>query len=741
MSGTFNINQINVNVTDVIPPENFATIDSGTIIGTVHTKAQDNEWRSEVEAIVATGIKGVLKPNTPYDAVTNPYPKPWVAGDAPLFEMYVVNESGTFPNTKDINDENITVTPLDLELNEIQIWVKNGVSELHKKAMPQASVNVRKWEDLQMNDFPLNQGSQVIYQNSHYIVKDGEQALQTDIPNTDSDIWSVIGFSKELIALSTLYPLKQNPQNYDLEKANGRPQTYKPANEYGFGYISTTQTTEEKLINCISYFVASEIPNNSVTVKLYSYNSSMGFSPTSPDANLLVEETFDNFNQNLYGRFYWFFDPILFPKGKNIVLSFETDTANSLTMFINNISGTVQQRIIHHPPINEFLDPDGNLTDEPVITFYSNQEIAEIKRNIIFDRIIIAEEFPTVVGVEFNAYLDNILNVPNKSNFATRFRDVSYDWASSSPNLAVIPLRPHGLQFTPTEGNKTYKFVVEVLNNSNFQVVAQKKFNIKTYINSPLTEEFIIETAGDSTWEYDPTTAQNGRSVKTLNSLFLAAGGIAPKFIGTKTASSSPLVKHNGFAGQTWGFFLSNSSPYFVGGEINFKNYATSQGVTKIDFLTMQLGINDVGSGLVDNNQTIAAIEAISNQALTFVNIALSSAKGFPNMKILISLEPFGGSEPADKSFKDIDELKRKMFILYGFLIDKLKGTSNVHFIWTFNQIDRKFGYPFTMSPPNSYDTSGLITVPKWSDPVHPNLTGYDQIAAAYYSKIRQLLS
>ncbi|MDF2931206.1 MAG: hypothetical protein K0R36_537 [Chryseobacterium sp.] len=187
------LDQININITDTIPPENFATIDKNSLVGTVYTKAQDNEWRSEVESMVQSGIKGVAKPNTPYDPITNPYPTPWVTGNSPLYEKYDVNLPGTYMNFRDVNDEDIVVTQTDLDLNEVQIWVKNGVSEKILKAMPQASVNIRKWEDLQPSDFPLNEGSQVIYENAQWMVDEGKTSLSTDLPSEDSLIWIAIG--------------------------------------------------------------------------------------------------------------------------------------------------------------------------------------------------------------------------------------------------------------------------------------------------------------------------------------------------------------------------------------------------------------------------------------------------------------------------------------------------------------------------------------------------------------------
>lgn len=193
------LDQINIAVTDIIPPDNFATVDAGAKVGTVYTKEQDNAWRKEVEATTQSGIKGVAKPDTPYDPVTNPIPTPWTVGSPNLYEKYDVNEAGVFPNFIKTNDQPVEVTSQELQLNEVQIWVKNGVAEKHLKAMPQASVNIRKWEDLQSSDFPLNAGFQVIYQEGHWIVSGGQIASSTDIPIGGSLIWKLIGSIEQTI--------------------------------------------------------------------------------------------------------------------------------------------------------------------------------------------------------------------------------------------------------------------------------------------------------------------------------------------------------------------------------------------------------------------------------------------------------------------------------------------------------------------------------------------------------------
>lgn len=211
--------QVTVNVTDLIPPDNFATVDAGTKTGTVYTKEQDNEWRKEVEATTQSGIKGVLKPNTPYDAVNYPYPKPWAHGDSDLYEKYDINEAGNFPSTKDANGDALEVFPQDLDSKEVQIWIKNGVAEIVKKVLPQATKNIPQFNQL---NFPISNNStekiQCVYNNSMFQLIDGVTAQSTDLPGT-SNKWQYLGEKKN--ASSNLIEF-QDVQGAEFGRVNSK---------------------------------------------------------------------------------------------------------------------------------------------------------------------------------------------------------------------------------------------------------------------------------------------------------------------------------------------------------------------------------------------------------------------------------------------------------------------------------------------------------------------------------------
>lgn len=199
---TINGQQITINVNDIVPPENFATVDKGNMIGNTYTKEQDEEWRETVEASLQSAVKGIAVPGMPYDPVTNPIPTPYdpVAHPKGLYEKYDVKQAGTFPNFRDANDEDVVVTQTQLDANQVQIWVKNGVAELSLKAMPQATQSIIRFLD---STFPLVAPAppappiQRTHENSFYQLKDGETATSSDVPGV-SDKWVQIGGGSDI---------------------------------------------------------------------------------------------------------------------------------------------------------------------------------------------------------------------------------------------------------------------------------------------------------------------------------------------------------------------------------------------------------------------------------------------------------------------------------------------------------------------------------------------------------------
>lgn len=188
MSGAnVNIGQITVNVNDTIPPDNYATVDAGTKVGTVYTKEQNNAWRKEVEQNTNAGIKGVAKPD---DTIVT-------TG----FYRMLANTAETYTNYLDENDAPIVVTADDLNVvngvqrNEVIIEVNNGVSikKVFAKVGADGANGTATIPQWMPDDYSPN--AMVVDNFIQYIAPNG--ATATDVPG-ESSAWKVIGSKIEL---------------------------------------------------------------------------------------------------------------------------------------------------------------------------------------------------------------------------------------------------------------------------------------------------------------------------------------------------------------------------------------------------------------------------------------------------------------------------------------------------------------------------------------------------------------
>lgn len=135
---TGNNNQVTINISDAIPPENMATIDQGTLVGNTKSKVQLDEWQDGIEEqlsqISTSAVKGeatTTSSPTPYTPVT--YPKG-------LYEKWEIKTAGTYTNFKDASDQPIVVTTADLDKKFVYINVTNGVSKLDITSVPGVNV-------------------------------------------------------------------------------------------------------------------------------------------------------------------------------------------------------------------------------------------------------------------------------------------------------------------------------------------------------------------------------------------------------------------------------------------------------------------------------------------------------------------------------------------------------------------------------------------------------------------------
>lgn len=187
MPGTINgnNNQVTINITDSIPPDNFATVDKNGMVGNTYTKEQDNVWRKSVEENVNSGIKGVAKPN---DIVP-----------ATGFFRMIVDNANIYTNYLDESNTPITITAQDINIvngvqkNEVIIEVNNGISK--KKIYSKVGADGANGTAEIPNYNPALsyvEKSTVVKDNSIWRVINGQTANVGDVPGL-SDKWISLG--------------------------------------------------------------------------------------------------------------------------------------------------------------------------------------------------------------------------------------------------------------------------------------------------------------------------------------------------------------------------------------------------------------------------------------------------------------------------------------------------------------------------------------------------------------------
>ncbi|WP_312900193.1 hypothetical protein [Chryseobacterium taichungense] len=175
--------QIIINLTDSIPPANVATIDKDGLTGTTDTKTQVNkkisDLRSELQQVIESDFKGNLLPTDPAPTEDGTY-KPALSSD----DANSTNpeDYGTlYPNAGNLRAKKNYYTTF---YKKGSIWTKS------EEQFPQAEKFIPRFENL---TFPASSGTQAVYAETVWQVKDGEIATETDIPSDDStSVWQSI---------------------------------------------------------------------------------------------------------------------------------------------------------------------------------------------------------------------------------------------------------------------------------------------------------------------------------------------------------------------------------------------------------------------------------------------------------------------------------------------------------------------------------------------------------------------
>lgn len=174
--------QVNISVTDLIPPSNIATIDKDGLVGNAVSKDKFqtdlSDFKTEIQGMIESDFKGPISPTDPTPTEDGSY-KPSISSADP----------GTnYPNAGNLKA---------IKGFSTMFYKKGSVWTKSEEEMAKASQNIAAFEALQ---FPAASGTQAMYDGAMWQVKTGKTAISSDIPTYNSDVWNKVIKSDDLIS-------------------------------------------------------------------------------------------------------------------------------------------------------------------------------------------------------------------------------------------------------------------------------------------------------------------------------------------------------------------------------------------------------------------------------------------------------------------------------------------------------------------------------------------------------------
>ena len=347
-----------------------------------------------------------------------------------------------------------------------------------------------------------------------------------------------------------------------------------------------------------------------------------------------------------------------------------------------------------------------------------------------------------VPGVESCIYFDNVVNVINPDNYVF---DVD------------CPVGRNDLKrwrYTPKAGEKgTYTLKLKVISEKGIEAEGTTRV-IVTPVEAGKGKNIAVLVIGDS------LTAASVYPQR-LYDLLKANGHPDVKFLGTSGRKDS-LAKHEGYGGWTWNSFLNKktptkvapggkvfprhrASPFLFNGKFDLARYLKENhnGRTP-DFITIQLGVNDV-FGAQDSNQETTIANILKNADALIAALR----KDAPNAIIGVGLVTPGartqdafGSNYANGQTRW--QYKKNQHALNAAMLKKFAAypDKKVFIVPSCVNLDCENNFPSRKEAVNGSDPQGgKRTVIRQSNGVHPAPAGYNQMGDTFYCWIKYQLS
>lgn len=229
----------------------------------------------------------------------------------------------------------------------------------------------------------------------------------------------------------------------------------------------------------------------------------------------------------------------------------------------------------------------------------------------------------------------------------------------------------------------------------------------------------------------DSTTA-GGVTTGELVNLF-STDAMAITLLGTKGSGSN---KHEGISGWTVSkFYTDPTSPFYFGGAFNFSTYMSTNGYASVDWVLINLGINDVFNLTSDAAVDSTAATMISQLEAMILNIHVFNAN--VRVGIAVTTPPIATQDGFGTNYgcgQNRWRFKRNILRLARKLIDAFQGrgatASKVYIVPLLTCIDTLHNMVKVTVTANSRTSD---TVTRLNNGVHPDTAGYYQCADAYY--------
>lgn len=375
--------------------------------------------------------------------------------------------------------------------------------------------------------------------------------------------------------------------------------------------------------------------------------------------------------------------------------------ANTVNPYLNiKLTSPANAKYIRfswHPVNDSIAKEKQQLNQGEEIQTYESFGLNFIIKNLIeVDKsiVLLPPTIPVVVGKELNIYFQNIINKDLKN---VRINVI----------CSVGKQLKDRFNFNPTSAG-TYKITIEVYENNNLVGEISSNIIVKnSTVGSGINKKVLV--IGDSTINagYSTQRVLDNFNSDVMDVTLLGSRGNAPNL-------------YEGRGGWTAGMYRTNAiyesviNPFY-NGDFDFNYYMVQKGYTSVDYVVINLGINDTFSFENDAILTTNINTIISNYDFIINNIKNYNS----TIKIALNItippnenqDAFGNAYGCGQTqwrYKKNNEIWVKK------LIDYYKG--------------KEFQNIYLMPINLNIDCANNI-----SDAVHPTPTGYNQIGDIMY--------